>query len=164
MTRTAPRQLQVGKVGELVPRVDAPPKVTGEFVYASDLIVPGMLWGHTLRSPHAHARIRSIDITEAVTMAGVHAVLTHDDVPGTKTYGLEFSDQPVLAIDRVLYHGEPVAVVLEYGGLTPQPLFVMGDPEGVASVLRDVIRPRIVYLAGDGRHLPAVERYYRIAR
>jgi len=111
MTRTAPRQLQVGKVGELVPRVDAPPKVTGEFVYASDLIVPGMLWGHTLRSPHAHARIRSIDITEAVTMAGVHAVLTHDDVPGTKTYGLEFSDQPVLAIDRVLYHGEPVALV-----------------------------------------------------
>jgi len=53
----------------------------------------------------------SIDITEAVTMAGVHAVLTHDDVPGTKTYGLEFSDQPVLAIDRVLYHGEPVALV-----------------------------------------------------
>ena len=58
--------------------------------------------------------------------------------------------------------GEPVAVVLEYGGLTPQPLFVMGDPEGVASVLRDVIRPRIVYLAGDVSHLPAVERYYRI--
>ena len=111
MTRTAPRRLQVGKVGELVPRVDAPPKVKGEFAYASDLIVPGMLWGHTLRSPYAHARIRSIDITEAVTMPGVHAVLTHDDVPGTKTYGLEFSDQPVLAIDRVLYHGEPVALV-----------------------------------------------------
>ncbi len=111
MTQTAPRRLQVGKVGELVARVDAPPKVTGEFAYASDLIVPGMLWGHTLRSPHAHARIRSIDITEAVTMAGVHAVLTHDDVPGLKTYGLEFSDQPVLAIDRVLYHGEPVALV-----------------------------------------------------
>ena len=111
MTRTAARRLQVGKVGDLVPRVDAPPKVTGEFAYASDLIVPGMLWGHTLRSPHAHARIRSIDITEAVTMAGVHAVLTHDDVPGLKTYGLEFSDQPVLAIDRVLYHGEPVALV-----------------------------------------------------
>ncbi len=111
MTRTAPRQLQVGKIGELVPRVDAPPKVTGAFVYASDLIVPGMLWGHTLRSPHAHARILSIDTTEAVTMAGVHAVLTHDDVPGVKTYGLEFSDQPVLAIDRVLYHGEPVALV-----------------------------------------------------
>ena len=111
MTQTVPRTLQVGKVGELVPRVDAPPKVKGEFAYSSDLIVPGMLWGHTLRSPHAHARIRAVDITDAVSMPGVHAVLTHHDVPGEKTYGLEFSDQPVLAIDRVLYHGEPVALV-----------------------------------------------------
>ncbi len=111
MTQTAPRQLQVGKVGELVARVDAPPKVKGDFAYASDLIVPGMLWGHTLRSPHAHARIRAIDITQALTMSGVHAVLTHHDVPGEKTYGLEFADQPVLAIDRVLYHGEAVALV-----------------------------------------------------
>jgi CO/xanthine dehydrogenase Mo-binding subunit len=107
----AMRTLQVGKVGELVPRLDAPPKVKGEFAYASDLVVPGMLWGHTLRSPHPHARILAIDISEAVAMPGVHAVLTHEDVPGQKTYGLEFADQPVLAIDRVLYHGEPVALV-----------------------------------------------------
>jgi CO/xanthine dehydrogenase Mo-binding subunit len=111
MTQTARQTLQLGKVGDAVPRVDAPPKVKGEFAYASDLIVPGMLWGHTLRSPHAHARILSIDISRAVTMPGVHAVLTHDDVPGEKTYGLEFSDQPVLAIDRVLYYGEAVALV-----------------------------------------------------
>jgi CO/xanthine dehydrogenase Mo-binding subunit len=110
-TPSTTRQLQVGKIGELVPRVDAPPKVKGEFAYASDLIVPGMLWGHTVRSPHAHARIVAIDTSEAVTMPGVHAVLTHEDVPGQKTYGLEFPDQPVLAIDRVLYYGEPVALV-----------------------------------------------------
>jgi CO/xanthine dehydrogenase Mo-binding subunit len=109
-TRTI-RELQVGKIGDLVPRADAPPKVQGEFAYASDLIVPGMLWGHTLRSPHAHARIDGIDISEAVAMPGVHAVLTHADVPGRKTFGLEFSDQPVLASDRVLYYGEPVALV-----------------------------------------------------
>jgi CO/xanthine dehydrogenase Mo-binding subunit len=88
MTQTAPRKLQVGRVGELVPRVDAPPKVKGEFAYASDLIVPGMLWGHTLRSPHAHARIRNLDISDALSMPGVHAVLTHHDVPGKKFYGL----------------------------------------------------------------------------
>jgi CO/xanthine dehydrogenase Mo-binding subunit len=111
MTQTARRTIQRGKVGDLVPRADAPPKVKGEFAYASDLIVPGMLWGHTLRSPHAHARIASIDISQAVSMPGVHAVLTHDDVPGEKRYGLEFPDQPVLAIDRVLYHGEAVALV-----------------------------------------------------
>ena len=112
-TTVAPRtrRLQVGRVGEVVPRADAVPKVTGEFAYSSDLIAPGMLWGHTVRSPHAHARILAIDVAEAVTMPGVHAVLTHADVPGEKHYGLEFADQPVLAIDRVRYFGEPVAIV-----------------------------------------------------
>src|SRR4051812_27830372 len=70
-----------------------------------------MLWGHTVRSPHAHARILAIDLGEALAMPGVHAVLTHEDVPGEKYYGLEFADQPVLAIDRVRYFGEPVAVI-----------------------------------------------------
>src|ERR687888_1739522 len=108
---TAPRTLERGRIGESVKRADAIPKVTGEFAYSSDLFAAGMLWGHTLRSPHAHARIAEIDISAAVGMPGVHAVLTHADVPGAKTYGLEFPDQPVLAIDRVRYFGEPVAVV-----------------------------------------------------
>src|SRR5881275_925203 len=104
-------QLEVGRVGEIVPREDGIPKVTGQFAYSSDLQAAGMLWGHTLRSPHSHARIVSTDISEAVTMPGVHAVLTHEDVPGAKHYGLEFTDQPVLAYDRVRYFGEPVALV-----------------------------------------------------
>ncbi|HEY6585051.1 MAG TPA: molybdopterin cofactor-binding domain-containing protein [Gaiellaceae bacterium] len=107
-TRT---ELELGRVGESVRRVDAIPKVTGEFAYSSDLVDAGMLWGHTLRSPHTHALIRSIDISQAVAMSGVHAVLTHEDVPGDKRYGLEFADQPVLAFDRVRYFGEPVALV-----------------------------------------------------
>src|SRR3954464_11235019 len=105
------RTLEVGRVGERVRRVDGIPKVAGEFAYASDLSAAGMLWGHTLRSPHAHARILEIDLGEALKRPGVHAVLTHEDVPGAKTYGLEFADQPVLASDRVRYFGEPVAVV-----------------------------------------------------
>ncbi len=105
------RVLQVGRVGESVLRSDGTPKTTGEFAYSSDLQAPGMLWGHTLRSPHAHARIVSVDLSAALALAGVHAVLTQEDVPGQKTYGLEFPDQPVLAIDRVRYVGEPVAIV-----------------------------------------------------
>jgi CO/xanthine dehydrogenase Mo-binding subunit len=141
---TAPtRKLELGRVGEAVKRVDGIPKVTGEFAYSSDLFAAGMLWGQTLRSPRAHAAIVSIDISKAVAMAGVHAVLTHDDVPGDKRYGLEFTDQPVLAFDRVRYFGEPVALVaaehpeqarraaaaieVEY-----EPLELVGDPEQAA--------------------------------
>jgi CO/xanthine dehydrogenase Mo-binding subunit len=109
-TRTVPK-IELGRIGESVRRIDAIPKVTGEFAYSSDLVDAGMLWGHTLRSPHAHALIHSIDISEALTTAGVHAVLTHEDVPGDKRYGLEFADQPVLAFDRARYFGEAVALV-----------------------------------------------------
>lgn len=100
-----------GVVGDSLPRLDGPPKVKGEFAYASDLQAAGMLWGHTLRSPHPHALIVEIDTARALAMAGVHAVLTHEDVPGQKTYGLEFADQPVLAHERVRYYGEAVALV-----------------------------------------------------
>jgi CO/xanthine dehydrogenase Mo-binding subunit len=105
------RRLELGRVGESVRRVDAIPKVTGEFAYASDLFAAGMLFGHTVRSPHAAARVKRIDTSEARGMPGVHAVLTHKDVPGEKRYGLEFADQPVLAMEDVRYFGEPVAVV-----------------------------------------------------
>ncbi|MEV0405071.1 molybdopterin cofactor-binding domain-containing protein [Actinoallomurus sp. NPDC050550] len=100
-----------GGVGESVLRPDGTLKVTGEFAYASDLWIDGMLFGVTLRSPHARARIRSIDIGPALAVPGVEAVLTHEDVPGRKMYGLEHSDQPVLAIGEVRHQGEPIAVV-----------------------------------------------------
>jgi len=86
-------------------------KVKGDFPYSSDLRVKGMLWGTTVRSPHPYARIVSIDVAEALASPGVRAVLTHQDVPGRKVYGLEIPDQPVLAIDVVRYWGEAVALV-----------------------------------------------------
>jgi CO/xanthine dehydrogenase Mo-binding subunit len=110
-TRSPARPLEPGLVGTLRPRSDGEAKVTGAFAYSSDLQAPGMLFGHTLRSPHAHARIVAIDLGEALASGGVHAVLTHADVPGAKHFGLEFADQPVLAIERVRYHGEPVVLV-----------------------------------------------------
>ncbi|MCP9205820.1 xanthine dehydrogenase subunit D [Streptomyces cucumeris] len=106
-TSTATR----GAIGESTLRPDGTLKVTGEFAYSSDLWHEDMLWGFTLRSPHAHAEIRSVDTAEALAVPGVHAVMTHDDLPAATHYGLEIKDQPVLAKDRVRYHGEAVAIV-----------------------------------------------------
>ena len=110
--RAAPRvQAPEGGVGESPLRPDGVPKLRGEFDYAQDLSVEGMLWATTVRSPHARARIVSIDVDPALAMGGVHACLTAGDVPGRATFGLEHPDQPVLAGDQVKYWGEPVAVV-----------------------------------------------------
>jgi len=98
-------------IGDSAPRPDGILKVTGQFAYGSDLWMDGMLWGATLRSPHPSARITSVSIGEALATPGVHAVLTHDDVPGTNRCGLEHTDQSVLAEDVVRYQGEPVALV-----------------------------------------------------
>jgi xanthine dehydrogenase D subunit len=70
-----------------------------------------MLWGATLRSPHPYARILRIDVSAALAINGVVAVITADDVPGKLTYGLISSDQPVFARDVVRYVGEPIAAV-----------------------------------------------------
>ena len=92
-------------------RPDGVAKVTGEFSFSSDMRAENMLWGATLRSPHPYARIKSIDTTKALLIAGVHAIITAEDVPGKLTYGLISSDQPVFAKEVVRYMGEPVAAV-----------------------------------------------------
>jgi len=111
MTQTTAPARTSGGIGESVSRPDGVPKVTGEFEYSSDLHMDGMLWGATLRSPHPHASIRSIDASEAEAMPGVFAALTHEDVPGRKVYGMEIPDQPVLAWEKVRYEGEAIALV-----------------------------------------------------
>jgi len=100
-----------GGIGESVRRPDGVPKVTGTFAYASDLHAEGMLWGATLRSPHPHARLISIDLEGARAVDGVRAVLTQSDVPGLPLFGQEEQDQPVLCDGTARYWGEPVAIV-----------------------------------------------------
>lgn len=110
MTRSSARARTLG-IGEAVRRPDGRAKTTGEFAYSSDLFAEGMLWGATLRSPHAAARILTIDVSRASSIPGVRAVITADDVPGCPCFGLESADQPVFARDVVRYCGEPIAAV-----------------------------------------------------
>jgi CO/xanthine dehydrogenase Mo-binding subunit len=98
-------------IGANVRRIDAPSKVSGALRYAGDMVMPGMLHVQVLRSPHPHARIVSIDTSEAEAMHGVEGVVTCDDVPGKDGFGVFIHDQPVLARGKVRYVGEAVAAV-----------------------------------------------------
>jgi CO/xanthine dehydrogenase Mo-binding subunit len=101
---------EVRGIGVSVPRFDAPEKVTGRTQYVADVQVPGMLHARLLRSPHAHARITRIDVSRARALPGVRAVLTAADVPELKP-GAKTRAHALLAIDRVVFAGQPVAAV-----------------------------------------------------
>ncbi|MFI8101790.1 xanthine dehydrogenase family protein molybdopterin-binding subunit [Streptomyces sp. NPDC086023] len=107
---TAAEQPALG-LGASVASADTRAKSEGTFPYAADLWAEGLLWAAVLRSPHAHARILSVDTSAAREMPGVRAVVTHTDVPGTTTHGRRISDRPVFAHDVVRHHGEPIAAV-----------------------------------------------------
>src|SRR4051812_6002129 len=68
-------------VGQRVPKIEGAEKVTGHTPYTADVQLPGLLWGKVLRSPHAHARIVSIDASAAKSVPGVLAVITAQDIP-----------------------------------------------------------------------------------
>jgi len=97
-------------VGLAIPRPDGPEKVTGQVLYVADIKPKGMLHAKLLRSPHAHARIVSIDTTRAKALRGVRAVLTARDIPELKRKAPTRA-HALLAIDRVVFAGQPVAAV-----------------------------------------------------
>ena len=100
---------ELNYVGKSLTRKDAVKKLTGSAVFGADVNLPGQLYAAVCRSPHAHARIISIDTEKAQKVKGVKLILTGREV---KTYYGQFMrDQPILAIDKVRYHGEPVAVI-----------------------------------------------------
>ena len=104
-----------GQIGRSVPRLEAREKVTGRAEYTHLMRLPGMLHGKIFRSTVAHGRIKSIDTSAAKKMPGVYRVITSEDVIKVipnPYYGPAFHDQPILAIDKVRFVGEPVAVVL----------------------------------------------------
>jgi CO/xanthine dehydrogenase Mo-binding subunit len=101
-------------------RPDGTDKVTGRAAYAADTNMEGLLFGRLLRSPHAHANIRSIDASKALALPGVRAVVTHADFPDIKSSMVDMGETSadakwlqdnVLASDKALYHGHAVAAV-----------------------------------------------------
>jgi CO/xanthine dehydrogenase Mo-binding subunit len=97
-------------IGLSIPRPDGPEKVTGRVQYVADITPKGLLHAKLLRSPHAHARIVRIDTSRAQALAGVRAVLTAGDIPELKKKAPTRA-HAVLAIDRVVFAGQPVAAV-----------------------------------------------------
>ncbi len=113
--KRATQATETGQVGRSVPRLESWLKVTGRAEYVHNLRLPGMLYGKIFRSTVAHGRIKAIDTSAAAAVAGVHRVITGEDIKTIVPepyYGPAFHDQPVLALEKVRYVGEPVAVVL----------------------------------------------------
>ncbi len=97
-------------IGARMTRTDALEKVTGSALYAEDIRLPRMVYGALIRSPHAHARILSIDTAEALRLPGVRALVTGRDID-MGYYGYELHDQRIFALEKARYPGEPIAAV-----------------------------------------------------
>ncbi len=151
-----------GYVGRSVPRLPAKRLVEGHGVYVDDIMVPRLAHVAFLRSPHAHARIRSIDTSKAQGMPGVVRVVTGADFTFVKRFagvlahfkGMKSAEAPVMAIDRVCWNGEPVAAVvaeqrhqaedaLEAIHVDYEPLPVVTDMEAALSAGTTVIHPEL---------------------
>src|SRR3990172_1393058 len=113
--KRASQPAETAQVGRAVPRLESWLKVTGRAEYVHNLRLPGMLYGKIFRSSISHGRIKRIDTAAARALAGVHSVVTAREIQTIAPapyYGRAFLAQPVLAVDKVRYVGEPVAVVL----------------------------------------------------
>lgn len=132
--------------GKRVPRIDGKAKATGQAKYASDLEKPDMLWGRTKRSPYPHARILNIDCSKAERVPGVKAIVTSKDPEFARFqwgFGLPGcpKDERPLAVDKVLFVGEPVAAV--------------------AAIDEDIAQEAVDLIEVEYEELPAVTDYER---
>src|SRR3954454_13885934 len=113
--KRATQAAETNQVGRSVPRLESWLKVTGRAEYVHNLRLPGMLYGKIFRSTVAHGRINRIDTEAARAVPGVHSVITAEDVKRivpAPSQRPRFHAQPVLAVGKVRFVGEPVAVVL----------------------------------------------------
>src|SRR5579871_6401127 len=132
-------------VGKRTRRADSPERLTGQVRYTGDLFLPGLLHGRLVRSPHASARIVSVDKSEALATAGVVAVLTAQDLPVQDIRGAVASRTITMAYENVTYVGQPVAVVLAESEAAAedgaQAVEIEYDPKSAAIDMLDALRP-----------------------
>ncbi|WP_379132814.1 xanthine dehydrogenase subunit D [Paenibacillus sp. sgz500958] len=142
-------------------RPDGHDKVSGKLQYLTDMSLDGMLTGRVLRSQQAHARIIALNTERALKVPGVHAVITHEDVPGLNGFGIALPHQPVLCSDRVRYTGDAIAAVAaesdeiaEYAlsliEVQYEPLPLLEDPE-------EAMKPNAILLHPEGNILHHTE-------
>jgi len=98
-------------IGESVPMLDSVARVTGALDYMINLRLPNMLFGKIVRSQSPHAKLLKVDVTNALQVPGVVAILTGEDLGANAFYGVAIKDQGVVAMDRVRYVGEPIAAI-----------------------------------------------------
>ena len=149
--------------------IDGPEKLSGRAKYAIDMVLPGMVHGKVLRSPHAHAEIVNIDSSQAEALPGVCAVVTGDDLPVLEDLP---GDRPTLAQGRVRYVGDAVAAVaaetldiaeqaLSLIEVTYKELPAVFDPE--ESIKEDTVRIHASSKGPDGEEMPPnVCHYYKV--
>ncbi|MDF1591127.1 MAG: xanthine dehydrogenase family protein molybdopterin-binding subunit [Desulfobacterales bacterium] len=149
-------------VGQSIPRIDAVEKVTGSAVFGDDMDFSRGLYGKALRSPFAHAEIVAVDIREALLLPGVKAIVTGKDIQALG--GEALKDYPFLAVEKVRYAGEPVAVVaairveiaekaLDLIRVEYRELPVVVDPEKAMAPKSPLVHERL----GDYHHLPVIQ-------
>ena len=157
------------EVGRSILRLESNAKVDGSVEYIHNLHLPGMLYGRIDRSTIPHGRIVKVDASAALAVEGVHAVFTAEDVAGivpNPYYGPAFHDQPILALGKVRYVGEPVAIVLaadphaaeeaaDLVAVEYEPLEAVFDEVAAAApgapILHDELRPAGTF--ADLKHL-----------
>ena len=125
MATTNSKVKEFSTVGARPVRHDGYDKVTGKALYGADVLLPGLLHGKVLRSPHAHAKIKKIDISKAIAHSNVKAVITAADFPEQENKSVSLIPGPpinlkqqtdnILASEKVLYKGHAVAAVAAFG-------------------------------------------------
>src|SRR3981081_75090 len=143
-------------VGKRMRRADSPERLTGSVRYTGDLVLPGLLYGRLVRSPYASARIVSIDKKEAEAMPGVTAVLAAQDLPVANLREAVDNRSMMLAFERTMYVGQPVAIVLAESEAAAedgvQGVHVEYEPLTPAIHMLDAMRPgaSVVRLRANG--------------